>query len=531
MLTRACAILATRTSRGTSAEQESCSERASCGTPIRRRRCMWKLPGVAFVCALLLSTMDLQDAHAADRVELLLRLLQKKGIITAEEAEALNQEVTEAAQTEGPAALPVQSEPREPSTAQEREPKKLAEHSEGEVRTELGNEGLWVRTLDGRFGVRIGGFLIADWRYFGIDTPQHDFFDIRRARLAVEGWVHRDFRFKVQGEFEGSREPKLRDGYVEWTHFPWAQFRAGQYKQPFSIEYLTPLKYNPFTERSFVSALVPGRDVGAMLNGTFRDEAIVYGLSLANGSGLDPGLDSSSDKDVVGRAVFRPLLWSKPRFLQALRLGGSFSYGRIDPLDLRDFEITTAGTTPIFRLASGGKFGLITEADKRRRIGAEASWPLGPLLLQAEYAKIGFGGLRGTVGDPFDAEIQAWYASALVFLTGEHPRIEGGVLQGVRPRADFDLSRGTWGAFSVGVRYDAFSADRDLFRVVDPVAFTAGAHGLAGALNWYLNPSVRVAFDFVHTGFDDPVAVGYTFTAQTFEDSEDVLISRFQLDF
>jgi len=492
---------------------------------------MWKLPTVVSVFSSLLFVVNLQHAHAADRVELLLRLLQKKGIITAEEAEALNQEVTEAAETEGPAALPVQSEPEKSRTTQEKEPKKLAEAPESEVRTELGNEGLWVRTLDGRFAVGIGGFLIADWRYFGIDTPQHDFFDIRRARLSVEGWVHRDFHFEVEGEFEGSDEPKLRDGYVEWTHFPWAQFRAGQYKQPFSIEHLTPLKYNPFAERSFVRALAPGRDVGVMLNGTLRDEALVYGLSFANGSGLDPGLDSSSDKDVVGRAVFRPLSWSKPPFLQALRLGGSYSYGRIDPLDLRDFEITTAGTTPILRLASGGKFGLITEADERWRMGAEVSWPLGPLLLQAEYADVGFDGLRGTVGDPFNAEIQAWYASAVVFLTGERPHIERGVLQGVRPKSDFSLSRGTWGAFSVGVRYDAFSADRELFRVVDPVAFTAGAYGLAGALNWYLNPSVRLAFNFVHTEFEDPVAVGYTFIGQAFEDSEDVLISRFQLDF
>lgn len=42
--------------------------------------------------------------------------------------------------------------------------------------------------------------------------------------------------------------------------------------------------------------------------------------------------------------------------------------------------------------------------------------------------------------------------------------------------------------------------------------------------------SVR-GFHFVHTEFDDPVAIGYSFTGQTFQDSENVLISRFQLDF
>ena len=351
----------------------------------------------AILCLFL--AVCLSDAHAADRVDFLLKLLQKKGIITAEEAEALDRELAEATGKEDAVPPPVQPV-REELLTQGSRPEQTGDTTATEARVELGWDGLWVRTRDDNFAFRIAASLMADFRYFGIEKPQYDLFDIRRARLGVEGWLFKDFHFEIEADFEGAAEPKLRDGYLEWIHFPWARFRAGQYKQPFTMEYMTSLRYLPFLERSFIRSLVHGRDVGAEVYGTLKDESLTYWFSVVNGLGLDRGLDSSGSKDIVGRGVLRPFFWSKHALLRELRVGGSIAFGRIQPLDLRDFEILTTGMTPIFRLSSGGKFGLIIDSKTRFKQALEGSWVVASLLLQAEWARLELEGLAGWLVKP-----------------------------------------------------------------------------------------------------------------------------------
>ena len=150
------------------------------------------------------------------------------------------------------------------------------------------DEGLRIGLQDRSFEMRIGGLIQSDYLMFQNSYPINSDFDIRRARLFLEGRLFSDFSYRLEAELEGSSSSnRLIDAYINYDAVPWLQVRMGQFKEPFSFEQLTSDKNLVFTERSFGFYLTPGRDVGLMLHGSLYDEAIMYGVGVFNGDGTD----------------------------------------------------------------------------------------------------------------------------------------------------------------------------------------------------------------------------------------------------
>src|SRR5690606_23015763 len=111
------------------------------------------------------------------------------------------------------------------------------------------------------------------------------------------------------GSGSTSISPSLQDAYVDVKYFPYARFRAGKYKVPFSLERLQSGSNLLFVERSLAQNIPPNRDVGFMLHGDpFSNGVFYYELGLFNGS-VDGGSvdgDFNSDKDFAGRFFIHP---------------------------------------------------------------------------------------------------------------------------------------------------------------------------------------------------------------------------------
>ena len=379
----------------------------------------------------------------------------------------------------------------------------------------------------------IGGLLQADYRYFNYDNedPGKNGFDLRRVRMLLKGSMLRHFDYKFEYEFEGAGSRRLLDAYVDANLLKEASFRIGQFKTPYSFEWLTKDKNLVFAERSMGVYLTPGRDLGVMAHGSLWQDAINYGIGLFNGDGMDDATTGDEDSpEWVGRLVVSPFKhWSKPA-LEHLQVGGSFGYSKIDRTNV-NVTVKTTGLTSFFNVASSAKFNIIRDADTRTRYGAELAWTYGPLLLSGEYFRLDFKDIT-TSADQFDAKLEDYYISLLWMLTGERPVLRNGILQPIQP--DQSLWNGGWGGLGLAVRYDVFKADDSVYDNLIIVGNSvAEAKAYSVALNWYLDPYVKLILDYTNTKFDQPLLIFRDSISGTaiYSEKEDVVTTRFQFEF
>ncbi len=397
------------------------------------------------------------------------------------------------------------------------------------------DKGFILRTEDpDLFSLRIGGLLQTDYRFYnyqGDVDPDGNKFDIRRARLILESRIFQYFDCKFEYEFQGAASRNLLDAYVDVHLAPWLSVRAGQFKEPFSLEQVTKDGFIPFAERSMGYYLTPRRDVGVMAHASLWRDRIGYGVGLFNGDGQDDVSGGDVDEpQVAGRLVLRPLAGFGLPLLEQLQMGGSFTYARIDRNNVR-VDVQTTGLNSIFTVTSSAKFNVILNAGAATRYGAELGWAYGPFALMGEYIHLGFTDLE-TSSETFDASMEDYYLALLWMITGEKPEFHGGVLANIEP--EHPLFQGGWGALGLAFRFDRFEAEESVYDdLVNPGDSIRRATGFTLALNWYLNASTKLVLDATRTTFDRPLLVGRDpVTGQSlFSDREDVITARFQIGF
>jgi hypothetical protein len=134
---------------------------------------------------------------------------------------------------------------------------------------------------------------------------------LNRARLSAEGPLPSQFsyRFLIEYEAAGATSPalvSLRDALIRWTHAPWT-ISAGQYKTPFSREYLTSITTIETADRAaVVDSLAPKRDIGVMADYAFGSLGTAS-AGVFNGEGQNAIANRDSAVLVVERLVLRPV--------------------------------------------------------------------------------------------------------------------------------------------------------------------------------------------------------------------------------
>ncbi|MCP4693972.1 MAG: hypothetical protein GY859_38410, partial [Desulfobacterales bacterium] len=232
----------------------------------------------------------------------------------------------------------------------------------------------------------------------------------------------------------------------------------------------------------------------------------------------------------AGRLVATPFRGAGIEYLENLQVGGSMEYASIDRNNV-DIHVKTAGLTPFFDVSSSTKFNIIREADSRAGYGAELGWSLGPLALSGEYIRTRHRDVA-TSAREFDIDLQNYYISLFWMATGETPMFQNGVLQPVAPnRAP---RRGGWGALGLAIRWDVFETDEAVYDYLIKAGNSVReARAYSFALNWILNPHVKVIFDASTTRFDIPLLIDRDPRTgeAVYSDREDVFTGRFQFMF
>ncbi|MEW5734944.1 MAG: porin [Thermodesulfobacteriota bacterium] len=361
------------------------------------------------------------------------------------------------------------------------------------------------------------------------DAPKNGF-DIRRARLSLNGKLISWLSFKFEYEFSGTSSQRLMDAYADIRFSPWAILRLGQEKEPFGLEQTTPDKDLIFAERSMGFAFLPNRDVGLVLHGAPFSGRVIYGLGVMNGTGPDGSTTGRVDDPiVVSRVSLLPFVTGEG-ILSGLLLGGSVAYGRVDASNV-ELHVKTEGLTPFFDVASQAKFNVVLDAGHKVLWGAEAAYSLGPIAVFGEYSHLDWEGII-TSRDEFDAEFRDAYGVVLWMITGEHPDFTKAVLAQVRPLRP--LTEGGPGAIGLAARYDDFVGEKSVYDTLVVAGDSVReAKAVTVAANWWPVSLVKVLVEYTRTTFDQPLKIDRDPVKGTaiYTEAEDLATVRFQFAF
>lgn len=407
---------------------------------------------------------------------------------------------------------------------QELEVERAAADSKETPRLTVGESGVSVSSADTNFVFQLHGLLQVDSHtFFNANSDGSDSFLLRRARPIFSGTVYHDFDFLFAPDF-GGLSVQIFDAYLNYKYQPWLQFRAGKFKTPVGLEYLQSDPVTPFAERSLVTALMPGRDVGFQLWGNFRDEEISYAAGVFNGLGdgrNGNSLDFEGHREFAGRVFFQPFLKSE-RAWKGLGFGVGGSWGNVSS-NIAGLPNNSGYFTDAQRQFFAYTNGVVA-AGNHWRLSPQSDFYFGPFSLLGEYALSGQSVRRGDLTG--DLTHKAWQASAGWVLTGE-----AATFAGVIPRDPFNLAANRWGAFQIVARYATLDIDNAAFPIfADPAASATEAQSWAVGLNWYLNRDIRASASFSRTTFKGG-GVGSSAPATVTRQPEEVLFTRLQLAF
>ena len=368
----------------------------------------------------------------------------------------------------------------------------------------------FVQTADGEYRMNFGGFTHMDGRFpFNGDSKSNDAFLFRRVRLGVDGYLTKQWEYKVELDVADKSTSKayFTDAYLNWHYWDALQVKAGNYKVPFSLEELTSDNSLRFIERSPLNGMVPSRRTGVGIGGTPLPSGLInYNVGVFNGS-------QTGSFMTAGRVALDLASVEGIGFLRNFTIGGNAAIDH-DAGAAVATKYETDMKTQFFKYATG-----VTSSGDTLLKGADLSFWRGPFGFVAEYMA-STADLRKTGSADKTFTNDGYYLQASYVLTGEKATAKG-----VTPARSFDPAKGQWGAVEIAGRYTSVAVDGDVFtnNYAARPANTDGADVYTAGVNWYLNKNIRLMLNYEHADFNSPLTSG--------SKGEDGAITRLQLVF
>ena len=504
------------------------------------------LVGLAFAAGA--TRVSAQDLSA------LLQVLKDKGILTQEEYDRVM----------------ARQKMKDDSNGKEARPR-AAQAPQQEVKGGF-RDGFSFQSADKRHTLALRGRVELDYRQFGGDDGANaDTFDLRRGYFSFEGKLYDDFEYRLRGNLStlngqattvctaggptsgtdstprctqsaavaNTANTSLDEAWLSFNTGKSAQMKFGQFKMPFGLEQLQTDLFTDFMERSMGDVISPGKERGLQISG-YPVEGISYAIAYSNGQGVNANDTNNTvdNKDLLARGTvnFPQLRGSRKLIAQ---LGASYTKGTI-PVAAAVSGRTEARGITFFAPSA------FTGADvDRTRYGVDTAVAYGPVKLQAEWMQANYAGLSaaggGAIATRYDKHINAYYASLVWMVTGEHyaDSYRNGLFARPRPLSNFSRSGGH-GAWELGLRYSRFDAAEFETATsalagtgVKPATSANEASAWTFGVKWLPNPNVRLMLNYIQTKFDTPVTVTNTGRAATTAtlDAERAVTVRTQVDF
>lgn len=436
----------------------------------------------------------------ADNAQLrsLLEILHKKGTLTEEEYQLLR------GAADAPPSEPVETQGKSETPTPPPPTKRVPSDAGVEVTTQ---GGLKVKSRDKAFEFKLGGRIQADSGFYQDDRVDHaDGTELRRARLDLGGRIEKDWKFKMAYDF-ADNAVEDKSAYITYEGWPLATIKAGLYAQPFTLsEAISSLDSTFMEEAMLVSAFKTDDRIGVGLESGGEVWSLQAGLF-----GEGPSPNGAKGQEEANGAALR-LTWAPALGKESLlHLGAGVVYQTTESNSKNKVSFNArpeahVGTQKMV------KTGDISNVDDWTSYGLEWAAGRGPVSVEGEYVMTKV----DRDGDFPNLKFSGYYGSVSWRVTGESRpyEAESGSFGRIKPKENFSLEKGGWGAWEVAARY----SNLDL---TDNDVNGGEENNVTLGLNWYLNPSLRLMANYVLADFKK--------SGQ--HDEPKLFVTRIQVDF
>ncbi len=370
--------------------------------------------------------------------------------------------------------------------------------------------GAQIYRSDGRFKFQMGGRLQFDVMNIYENSSLAEEYEaqngaeFRRLRWYTSGTLYGNIKFKVQFDFAHG-DAGVKDAYIQIIKIPAVgNFRVGHFKQPFGFEMHTSSKYVSFMERGLTNVFTPERDLGFMIFNNHLKKRLSWFLGYfypVDNVGFYIGDQYRWTARLTGLPVYKP----DGRYT-LLHIGAAYA-GQYH--NNEEFKLTQR---PEAHLAPKYLNLKVDAVNTVNAFAGELVFVTGQFTLQGEYIMAQVNPSEISVAQYSRYNYSAYYGSFSWFITGEHKnyKFSTSCFDRVATKKNVGKSKGA-GAWELTLRYSyADLNDKDL-NGGSLTDYTVG-------INWYLNPSTRFMFNYVHS---DVLDFGYA----------DIVMVRFQIEF
>lgn len=219
-------------------------------------------------------------------------------------------------------------------------------------------------------------------------------FNISNMRINIYGELDNGFGYLFKTSVINS--PAILDAKMYYRISPGSTIDAGQFKAPFSAEFLIGAGSIDFVNRSqVVTAITPGRQIGVQVRGWAPQNVASYAVGVFNGNSFRDNGNDNGDFLTAARVVLYPKVFGESHASNRLEIGVNTAYSNDK------------------RASLGGGF-LNVFNGKRTLLGGDFRLTKDRLLLSGEmiYARLKFG--RTTTVEP-----TGFHATAGYMITGK----------------------------------------------------------------------------------------------------------------
>ena len=378
-----------------------------------------------------------------------------------------------------------------------------------------------------------------------------DNYEIRRARIGVSGTINKDIAYEVVGNAVGSSTNFVDTAFANYGFNKAAQFRAGRFKQPFSLEEMTSSNSIDFMERSYGNQVVAGKRLGIMFHGE-PTKGITYGISsfqqdfsqrvssqnLGQSNAARLAANFAEMQGIEDTVIH--LGYARSKMFNKVANVTSSSGGTTTTATVLSMRSENRGINNAYRIRLNGDSvtsgysvtGQTLTTVDNSLTGTEFAVARGPFKFQMENFKNTV--KASSVGGSASLDYAANYYEVMYNITGESwsKAYKGGAFSGITPGSIFMKDYGGVvgngiGAWQVGFRMSDYTINEGAVTTASSGSKTGKTGTLA--LNWLLNNNARVMLNYSETKFG--TAFTPVDTSGNSIDSERTISMRTQVNF
>ncbi|MBC8320338.1 MAG: hypothetical protein H8E34_06430 [Bacteroidetes bacterium] len=178
-----------------------------------------------------------------------------------------------------------------------------------------------------------GAFYLGDNTYQGVEHKIGNGVNIRRMRFAMKAIIWGNWGGEIDFDF-GNNAVDIKDAYVRYIGKNW-QIKAGNFREPMSLETMTTSRYITFMERPYATEQAPSRHLGIdykMFTNHIFFEGGIFSSNIANDLIRDQNKSNGTDAgwSVTGRFAYAPI--KKEKMVLHLGVSGSYRVPKIQEL-------------------------------------------------------------------------------------------------------------------------------------------------------------------------------------------------------